>query len=284
LKRHLLPQARGRSWSLGIGPFTDVILETTPYSDLMRAGRRMFFGIFAALPVGAAVAGTESHWSYAGQTGPSHWSSVEPGYGLCGTGKFQSPINIMRAQTRAGSLPPLSFSYSPGIAKVVDNGHTVEVQVAPGNILTVGSTRYSLVQFHFHRPSEEQIDGKRFEMSAHFVHSDAAGHLAVVAVLIEQGGANPLFERISVGVSGNRLNQPSAIGPVNALELLPARHAYYSYRGSLTTPPCTQGVRWFVLKNPVTLSAAQIASFAGLYPNNSRPVQPLNGRVVLATQ
>jgi carbonic anhydrase len=244
----------------------------------MRVGLVSLFGTF-----GAAVVAAEGHWSYSGGTGPTHWSSVS-GYGLCGVGKFQSPINIVSAQTRAASLPPLSFSYLPSGARVSDNGHTVEVDVASGNALSVGNARYSLIQFHFHRPSEERINGTRFEMSAHFVHRDSAGHVAVVAVLIEEGAANPLFERIWRSISGQKLHKASQrVDSINLLDLLPARRGYYAYRGSLTTPPCSEGVRWFVLKARVTLSAAQIAAFAQLYPDNARPIQPLNGRMVLAT-
>jgi carbonic anhydrase len=265
-----------------IGPFTDSIANTGPYAGPMAAGSVTLFGMLAATSLAAAVLARHGQWSYSGENGPAHWGSVSAP--LCGAGKFQSPIDIDPAEVRARSLPPLVFDYSPGSARVIDNGHTVEVKVATGNVLRVGTARYALIQFHFHRPSEERIGGVSFEMSAHFVHRDRAGHVAVVGVLIMKGPPNPLFERIERRLSGTAPRHPAQTDWINPLELLPARPDYYAYRGSLTTPPCSEGVRWFVLKTPVTLSEEQIASFARLYPNNARPVQPLNGRVLLMTR
>ena len=167
---------------------------------------------------------------------------------------------------------------------MVDNGHTVEVRVAHGSELHVGNDRYSLVQFHFHRPSEETIDGKPFPMSAHFVHVDAAGHVAVVAVPIQAGDPSAAFGKLWAELESKKEKAGARDVSISPAELLPSAGGYYTYAGSLTTPPCSESVQWFILKTPVTLSADQIRSFASLYPNNARPVQPLNGRVVLSTE
>ena len=186
---------------------------------------------------------------------------------------------------RARDVPPLAFKYLSDTVRVVDNGHTVEVRVAHGSEFHVGTDRYSLVQLHFHRPSEETIDGKRFPMSAHFVHVDAVGHVAVVAVPIQAGAPNKAFAKLWAELSSKKRGKAGAPNvSISPAELLPTAGGYYTYAGSLATQPCSESVQWFILKRPVTLSADQIRSFASLYPNNARPVQPLNGRVVLSTK
>jgi carbonic anhydrase len=161
----------------------------------------------------------------------------------------------------------------------------VQVNVAPGSTLTVGGKRYQLVQFHFHKPSEEMIDGKRFDMVAHLVHRDAAGHLAVVAVPLRSGAPNSLIAKVWRNLPKRQGLEVAAKGiAINAAQLLPASRGYYAFQGSLTTPPCSEGVRWFVLKTPVDISAGEVAAFGTLYPANARPVQPLNGREILSTR
>lgn len=232
------------------------------------------------------VASEEAHhWSYAGKTGPTHWAALEKDYDSCGIGKTQSPIDIRTSTVHASDLPDLAFDYQPSGLRIIDNGHTVQVNYAPGSFITVGDARYELQQFHFHHPSEEKVDGKAFAMVAHLVHKDAAGKLAVVAVPIVKGKENPLVATLWKHVPHEKAHEASVSGvTINAADLVPAKHAYYTFEGSLTTPPCSEGVRWFVLKTPATLSAAEIAAFAKLYPTNARPVQKLNGREVLSSK
>lgn len=229
-----------------------------------------------------APARDERHpvWHYGdGPGGPAQWGRLRPEYAACARGKRQSPVDIHDGL--ALDLAPLRFAYRPGAFRVLDQGHTVQVEVAPGNALLVGARRYELQQFHFHRPSEERIDGRRYDLGVHLVHRDAHGRLAVVAVLVERGAAPlPVLQTVwnhlplepgEPGLTGEGID-PSA--------LLPADRRYYTYMGSLTTPPCTEGVQWFVLPQPVAAGAREIGIFARLYPMNARPAQPLAGRRV----
>lgn len=232
----------------------------------------------------SATAQKHAHWSYEGATGPSHWGNLEADFGTCAQGRHQSPVNIRPGTALKAALPPLQFSYQPVPLRIVDNGHSVQVNYAPGSFITVGGKRYDLLQFHFHRPSEEALDGKRRDMVAHLVHRDAQGQLAVVAVLLEAGAASPLLEtlwdRVPAAKGSEHLDEGVRI---NAADLLPPDRGYYTFAGSLTTPPCSEGVTWFVLKTPAAVSTQQIARFAVRYPMNARPVQSLHGRVIQAT-
>jgi len=219
------------------------------------------------------------HWTYSGEDGPEHWSALEPANAACAAGKSQSPIDL-KATTPA-ALAPIDFDYRPGTWQVVNNGHTVQVIPAFGNSIVVGGHRYELIQFHFHHPSEEAIAGKHFDMVIHMVHKDAEGHLAVVAVLLSAGSANPVVQTLWDSLSAQEGKLATIPITLNPAALLPADQHYYTFAGSLTTPPCTEGVRWFVLKSPLDISVEQERTFAILYPNNARPLQPLNGRVVV---
>ncbi|HKQ19705.1 MAG TPA: carbonic anhydrase family protein [Candidatus Eisenbacteria bacterium] len=232
---------------------------------------------------GASPHGGPPHWSYQGPTGPEHWSELSPAFAACAKGRFESPIDIESAE--ASELPPLQFDYKPSPLTVVDNGHTIMATYAPGSSLVVGDARYDLQQVHFHHPSEEQIHGKTSEMVVHLVHKDTQGHLAVVAVLLNHGMANPAVGTIWAHLPAVKEKPQSVAGAaIDATALLPATRGYYTFSGSLTTPPCTEGVTWYVMTTPVELSAEQIAAFAKLYPMNARPVQPLNGRKIRETK
>ncbi|HTV58852.1 MAG TPA: carbonic anhydrase family protein [Verrucomicrobiae bacterium] len=223
------------------------------------------------------------HWSYTGEWGPDRWGDLEPAYATCKTGKRQSPIDIENAKPAA--LPPIRFEYQVSPLRIINNGHTIQVNYEPGSTMTVGGKQYSLLQFHFHHPSEEKIGGKQYDLVAHLVHKDAEGHLAVVAILFESGQPNPFLDllwknvpkEIDKEVVRKKIN-------LNAADLLPADRDYYTFAGSLTTPPCSEGVTWYVLKNPVELSPAEIATFAKWYPDNARPIQPTNGREILESK
>lgn len=212
-------------------------------------------------------------------------ASTESKADLCATGKRQSPIHIEESNTLRGPAEPLQFNYSPSNASVLNNGHTIQVDVSGENGITVRDSNYKLLQFHFHRPSEEQIDRQHFAMVAHLVHQNSEGQLAVVAVLLEPGTANALINKVWTYMpldTNDRVRMPT--GLLNLNELLPQDQRYYQFMGSLTTPPCTEGVLWLVLKQPTTLSPEQIKLFSQLFPHNARPIQPSHGRVVRNAQ
>jgi carbonic anhydrase len=244
--------------------------------------------LFASLIVAAALlpslsaAQWKTAWSYAGADGPEHWGDLDPDYAACSRGKAQSPIDIRHVMT--ADLPALRFDYKSGPIRIINNGHTaVRVNYPPGNgnYFFVGDTRYELTQFHFHRPSEETIRGKSYDMVIHLMHISADGKVAAVAVLLKSGRANPAIQRlweIMPQTEGKESEIPAVA--MNPAALLPLKRNYYTYAGSQTAPPCTEGVTWFVLKTPVEVSAKEIAAFAALYPHDVRPPQPLNGRIV----
>ena len=223
----------------------------------------------------------EAHsWGYSGATGPDHWSEVSA---TCGTGKAQSPIDIV--DPTKSKLPALRFSYQASPLNVINNGHTIQVNYAPGSNLVLDGKSYELQQFHFHHYSETAIKGEHTPMEAHLVHKDKDGALLVVAVLLKEGKKNSAVATVwkNIGAEEGKANAPSGVS-VNAAKLLPGRHGYYTFSGSLTTPPCTENVTWVVMTRPVEVSKEQIEAFAELYPSNARPVQPLNGRKVLESE
>jgi carbonic anhydrase len=239
---------------------------------------------FAACSPVAVADEHPPHWSYTGATGPEHWASEDPSFATCGTGTHQSPIDIQR--TAVKPLPAIQFAYQPIPLTVTDTGHSFQVNAPAGSGgITVGADHYDLVQFHFHRPSEERIHGRGYAMVAHLVHKNSDGKLAVVAVLIREGDANAFLKPVFDNFPAKGTPQASVAGAtLNLSDLLPQKHGYYTFDGSLTTPPCSEQVRWFVLKSPVTASAAQEQQFAVRYDHNARPVQPLNDRTVEETR
>ena len=240
----------------------------------------------AALVAGACAARAEehAHWSYSGETGPAHWASEDAAYATCGSGKHQSPIDIEK--TTVESLPPIEFAYKPFPLTVTDTGHSFQVNVPPGSGgISIGADHYDLVQFHFHRPSEEEIHGHQESMVAHLVHKNASGELAVVAVLIHSGEPNAFLKEVFDHFPPKGTTETKVPGAtLDLAELLPQQRGYYTFDGSLTTPPCTEHVRWFVLKHPVRASAHQVQQFAARYPHVARPVQALNDRTVEETR
>jgi len=243
------------------------------------------FAICFALMASPAVAqdAKPPHWSYQGATDPSHWGSLGSAYAVCSTGHLQSPIDINGAKKT--DLPPLKMNYSNAPLNIIDNGHSVQINYPEGSSLTVGDKTYTLKQFHFHHPAEEEIGGKKYDLVAHLVHADPDGHLAVIAVLFKRGAANSLLDTLwkSVPSEKEKATDVSSV-TVNAKDLLPANLGYYTFQGSLTSPPCSEGVTWYVLKSHETLSEDQLANFAKLYPHNARPIQPTNGRQILESK
>jgi carbonic anhydrase len=243
--------------------------------------------ICGTLLLSATGAAQEHHpehtWDYGVAEGPSNWGDLKPEFALCKNGQRQSPIDI-RNPKRA-NLPPIQFDYKPSSLHIIDNGHTVMINYNPGSSISVGGKRYTLKQFHFHRPSEEKINGKAYEMVVHLVHADAEGKLAVVAVMLQKGEDNPLVHRLWMNLPKEKEKEESPdTVQIDVAALLPADHSYYTYPGSLTTPPCSEDVTWVVLKQPVTVSTEEIEQFSKLYPHNVRPTQPLHDRVVLESR
>lgn len=221
------------------------------------------------------------HWDYEGPAGPTAWGTLAPEYRSCAGGHRQSPIDLDIAHAEAAALPPLTVHYGATAAVEVNNGHTIQDQLPPGEWVELGGTRYQLEQFHFHHASEHTLNGAHFPLEVHLVHRSATGALLVVGVLVAEGAEHPalrvLFDRIPHDHESTRLSIDPEI-------LLPDERRYVTYEGSLTTPPCTEGVTWVVLTSPVAASADQIQRFSALFPNNSRPVRPLEGRHVRASQ
>ena len=230
---------------------------------------------FTALVMGAGG----DHWTYAGPTGPAKWGSLAKDFATCKLGQTQSPIDILDADARKGDMPPLLFNYKSSPLRIVDTGHTIQINYAPDSWITVAGRRYELIEIHFHRPSEEKINGKGYDMDAQFVHRDKDGKLAIVAVLLEQGKESPLIKTLWSNLPPAREKEHVVDAvQINAVGLLPQNKNYYTFVGSLTTPPCSENVSWFVLMTPTQVSADEIARFARAYPMNARPVQPVNGR------
>ncbi|WP_353431968.1 carbonic anhydrase family protein [Polynucleobacter sp. MWH-UH23A] len=240
------------------------------------------------------------HWSYIdGPGGPENWGNLSKANLACSTGKTQSPININVDRAVKAELPPLEFLYRPSPLSIVDNGHTVMVNYGEGSNLLVDGRQYRLVQFHFHKPSEEAINGERTDMVVHLVHQHHDGSLAVVGVLMntkkpgsakkswfgDDGGKdNPMIQTLwnNVPLVKGRTETPGVMIDVN--QLLPTDRGYFTYMGSLTTPPCSENVLWFVMKNPIYVSEEQVKNFDRIYPMNARPLQPKGDRLIKETR
>lgn len=224
------------------------------------------------------AASMHAHWSYEGEGGPAEWGKMRPEYGTCATGKRQSPIDI-REGVRV-DLEQIKFDYKPTLFRIIDNGHTVQVNVGEGSTINVMGKRFEMVQFHFHKPSEERVNGRPYDMVAHLVHKDYDGNLAVVAVLLERGMEHPLIQALWNNMPLEQNQEVSPSVSIDPARLLPENKTYWTYMGSLTTPPCSENVLWMVMKQPVQVSPEQVGVFARLYKNNARPIQPSNGRLI----
>jgi carbonic anhydrase len=232
----------------------------------------------AAAAILAAAPKHGTVWSYEGELGPANWSKINVDWAKCGMGNRQSPIDL-----RDGikvNLEQIGFDYHPSSFNEVNNGHTVQVTVGGGNFITVGNQTYELQQFHFHRPSEEKINGKGTEMVMHLVHKSAEGKFAIIAVLLERGQPHNLMQTIwdNLPLEKQEVVAPSIV--IDPMDALPAKREYFTYMGSMTEPPCTEGVLWLVFKQPRQASPAQMALFSRLYPLNARPVQSTAGRMI----
>lgn len=236
--------------------------------------------LLTLLAAGTALGSGEGpHWGYEGEHGPEHWAGLDEKFALCGSGKEQSPVDIVSAEDKA--LPALEPRYAYARAEVVNNGHTIQVDVPAGGRLEYGGRTYQFKQFHFHAPSENRIKGESFPLEVHLVHADAEGHLAVVGALYSEGEAKAALRPIWEAMPKEGGEQAELELAVNPAQLLPTGRDYYRFPGSLTTPPCSEGVQWLLLKQPTQASKEQLEAFKALFEHgNARPPQPLNARVV----
>lgn len=236
---------------------------------------KKIFTLLTVMGLSTAVF-ADADWNY---DQPEQWSTLNQKYSAC-NGLNQSPINIER--TVKAELEPLKFSYNTMIHTIENKGHTVQVDFAQGGELQLDDENFVLKQFHLHSPSENLIKGKSYPLEIHFVHANTQGELAVVAMMFEQGTENPMLKRMWNRLPKKQSEKVVLKTPQPVNEMLPKNLDYYRFSGSLTTPPCSEGVRWLILKEIQQASATQISEFSKLmgHPNN-RPVQSLNGRVVL---
>ena len=224
-------------------------------------------------------------WSYTGRTGPLFWGKLDPAYRACSEGHEQSPVDIRGAHLNP-ALQPIQFHYIGGEVTVENTGHTIEVLVDPGSYIVANGARYDLIQFHFHRPSEHAVRGRLSDMVIHLVHRSADGKLAVVAVLlnVDMGDPNATLSTIWEHLPAKPGESERITDMVDPGGLLPEDRGYWTYTGSLTTPPCTEDVQWFVFQQPLTISREQLRAFTALYKMNTRPLQPLHGRKIEANE
>ncbi|SET54212.1 carbonic anhydrase [Thorsellia anophelis] len=238
------------------------------------------FALQAADNPSAAHEHKEIHWSYTGETGPEHWADLDKSFELCRTGKEQSPIDIKSTQTIKHD--GLAFEYQPAMITFVNNGHTVQANLNDSqNSIILDNKPFQLLQFHLHTPSEEAIDGRHSDMVIHFVHSNEDKTLAVVGLLFDIGEENPALEPLLAALPKESGDNNTLAEPFDIKSLLPENKDYYSFMGSLTTPPCSEGVHWQVLKQHVTLSEAQLEQIKAVVSPNARPIQPLNDREII---
>jgi carbonic anhydrase len=246
----------------------------------LAAGRTLAEQLDHAAGHPAPAPGAKPHWTYEGAEGPDHWGELTPDFKTCQIGLEQTPIDL--SSEIRGDLGALSFDYKPVPLAIVNNGHTIQVNAAPGSSCTIGKTTYELLQFHFHHPSEHLLNGKPLDLECHFVHKSPAGDLAVVGVFFAPGAKNatlqPIFDSMPKAAG-----EVKAAGSLDAQTMFPADRTYFRYMGSLTTPPCSEGITWTVFKEPVQISPDQVKQFAALFPNNARPVQQKNHRFLIET-
>jgi len=260
--------------------------------------------IFMLSSGAVSASGSGAHWSYTGQEGPANWGLLAEEYRLCGSGINQSPINI--DSPSSSNLFKLEFNYSSVPLQIVNNGHTIQINynttvdqekstieiekkkyhlpsaTSYNSSISISGEEYKLLQVHFHSPSEHHVTGNPYAMEAHFVHANSAGQLAVVGVFLKEGKSNKFIGNLwsQMPHSADGVHTLNGI-QLNAEDLLPENRGYYHYRGSLTTPPCSEGVRWFVMRTPAEVSSSQVSKFLSVINKNARPVQQVNARFLL---
>ncbi len=253
------------------------------WKQIVRCLGPLAFSLALGLPAHAQNSSPQPiPWSYQGANGPEHWGDIESSYATCKTGMHQSPIDITNAQQ--AELAPIHFDYKLSPLKIVNNGYTVQINYEPGSSITVNGAVYQLIQFHFHHPSETEIDGQKFDLELHLVHKNAEGRVAVVSILMKSGSENAALRDLWTYLPreiGKEIEKKKV--QINAEDFLPANRNYYNFSGSITIPPCTENADWYVMKTPVDVSPLEINAFAKLYPDNARPTQSANGRPIVET-
>lgn len=220
----------------------------------------------------------DHQWGYSGDESPEHWGDLSPEFETCKLGQNQSPINLIEMSVNRSNSFSFVYNYTP--LKIINNGHTIQFNYQEGSSLTIGNKSYELLQFHFHTPSEHKVEGKSYPMEVHLVHKSQDDQLAVIGVFLKEGEYNPFIETLWSNIPTQKGEQTIRGITLNASALLPQNKSYYHYNGSLTTPPCTEAVNWYVLKQPIEISSEQLSKFQSIYNGNARPVQPLNQRVI----
>jgi carbonic anhydrase len=216
------------------------------------------------------------HWTYEGEEGPIHWGELDASYATCGTGQEQSPIDVVSPVEQ--DLANISFHYQPSAVNILNNGHTVQVNYDAGSYIELDGARYDVLQFHYHAPSEHTVNGEAFPAELHMVHKNADGNLAVVGILLREGADNSAYDPFIDNLPASESEAKDAGVTVDAAELLPMEQTTYRYDGSLTTPPCSEGVKWLLMTTPVELSAEQLGKLDELFEANNRPVQLVGER------
>lgn len=221
----------------------------------------------------------KEHWTYEGEKGVENWDNLEIPNNAC-NGKVQSPIDIITKDAKKGeNLSAIKFEYGESDANIVNNGHTIQFNVNGDNKITLGDKEYKLLQFHYHAGSEHKIDGKQFPLEVHFVHKNSDTDFAVLSVMFKEGAENAFLKNYMKDFPAEK-GEKKGDSKIALKSLFPKNTAYFTYKGSLTTPPCSEVVTWYVLKNPVTASKEQLDSFGKMLKKNFRPVEPLEGREV----
>lgn len=234
--------------------------------------------------VTSSAAATTINWGYIGKQGPEYWGKLSPDFQLCYVGKRQTPIDLQVASVKSANNNQklLAINYQPSPLDVINNGKTIQIKYQPGSFIECDREIFELLQFHFHHPSEHSINGKLYDMELHFVHRHQTGNLAVIGVFFKAGAFNPNLQTIWDAMPEQEEEENTVKNTIiNASQLLPAERRFLTYSGSLTTPPCSENVTWYVMENPVEVSPEQIDKFVHLFPHNNRPIQPLNERIVL---
>ncbi|MCB0100441.1 MAG: carbonic anhydrase family protein [Anaerolineales bacterium] len=240
----------------------------------------LIFALSACAPAATEEHTSAPHWTYEGEEGPAHWGDLDASYSACGTGENQSPIDVSAPTDE--DLSNIAFYYQPSEVNILNNGHTVQVNYDSGSYIELDGVRYDVAQFHFHAPSEHSVDGKLFAAEIHIVHKSADGALAVVGILLEEGAQNASYAPFTDNLPAEQSEASDAGVQINAADMLPAEQTTYRYSGSLTTPPCSEGVNWLLMTTPVQVSAEQLHALESLFEGgNNRPVQPLNDRTLV---
>ena len=245
----------------------------------MNKTKILLVGLNLVLAMTSTYADSNAKWSYKGEGAPENWAKINQEYGRC-SGFNQSPIDV--TTTIKSAIPPLKFAYNASAKSIINNGHTIQINFADGGDLYLDGDVFHLKQFHLHTPSENQIAGKSYPLEAHFVHMNKQGALAVVGIMYAEGLENFSLSKLWSKLPKEENVELALNQGIQAADFLPSKRSYYRFNGSLTTPPCTEGVRWLLFKDIQTASSEQIKTFSKLmHDDNSRPVQPVNARIIL---